>query len=103
MVYVVSLQRQGFSFKVTIPKQWVKENLDAGSKIMFMVSGDVGVLELYSERSWYDRKFSKGSDEPNQAACEIVTKSDRQGLRGGARRKHENKGPAPADSITRRA
>ena len=103
MVYVVAIQKQGKSFKVTVPKIWCDENLEPSSRIMYMVAEDVGVLRLYSERVWYEKYFSKGSDGADKGAAESGEGSDGQGLVVRAGGESEDPGIAPADHITKRA
>ncbi len=102
MVYVLSVQRQGTSYKVTIPKKWVEENLYPGSKILFMVSKDVGVLEIFSERIWHERYLSKSRDGADKGTPESSEGPDGQGLADGVGGVYEDKGITPADYFIKR-
>lgn len=104
MVYVVSLQRQGkASFKITIPKKWIEENLEPGAKIVFMVSKDAGVLEIFSERVWHEKYFSKGRDGVDPGTAESSEIPNRSGLADRVGGVYEDKGITPADNIIERA
>lgn len=100
MVYVLSLQRQGnSSYKVTIPKKWVNENLDPGAKILFMVSKDAGVLEIFSEKVWHEKYFQKSRDGVNKGTAKSCAGSDQSGLADRVGEFDEEPGLTTADNF----
>ena len=103
MVYVVAIQRQGTSYKVTLPKAWVNENLEPSARIMYLVTKDIGVIEVHSERSWYAKYFSKNINGPNKGTPGNDAGPDRSGLPGGVSGVDEDQGTPSTDNITERA
>ena len=104
MVYVVAVRRSGKdSTIISIPKAWVKDNIDVRSKIMYLVTKGIGVLELHTERSWFEKYFSKGGNGVNQGTAERGEGSNGQGLTGGISGEPEDEGTPPADNTIIRA
>jgi len=103
MVYVVAIQRQGGSYKVTLPKAWVNENLEPASRIMYLVTKDIGVIEVHSERSWYAKYFSKNLDGPDKGTPESGAGPDGSGLTNGVSGVDEDQGTSATDYNIKRA
>jgi len=102
MIYVLSIQQSGTGYKITLPKRWVQDNLKPGSKIIFMVSGDAGELNLFSEEVWHERYLSKNRSGENQGSSDTQPESDRSGFCDGAGGEYQEPGITPADnSISR--
>lgn len=101
-VWVLALQRQGTSYKVTVPKSWVLENLELKERIMYMVTKDVGVLELHSERSYYAKYLSKGSNESDKGTLESGEGQNRQGVADRVVGESKDPGPVATDNFVKR-
>jgi hypothetical protein len=69
--YVVALQRQNKSYRITIPRQWIIEHVKADSHLMFLIEDGPGKFLLYSEEEYYYEHLTKcpnGADMPTSEA-----------------------------------
>lgn len=68
-----------------------------------MTEKEKGVLEIYTEKEWYGKKFSKSSDEPDTGTEETCERASQKGIDRGAGEQYERERSASADIATKRS
>lgn len=76
-VYLMRLLKQGRANLMSIPATWRKEHFGPDDRYVFAVETAQGTLELFSERSYYEQKFSKFKSPRDTGAGEVDQGKDR--------------------------
>ena len=98
MIWVMRAQNNRGVHVVTLPKKWVKENIEFDERMLFFIEKKKGCLEMHTERSWADEKFGKSRNEQDTGAAKTRQRKNKPRVGSGAGEQHEEVRPVAADT-----